>query len=162
MANQCNNSFSFTGKDLTEIKKLITEAIQTNKEKREGWLPEFIDVKKLHYAHYLFDVDIIMHSEDELVVSCWTKWSPPMEEIEQICRMAKVNCTCQYEELGCLLYGQFEYLYESDYTTDISLDESDIDRVSYNEEKDIYLFDGEIIESDYDAYQQMLDEKLGN
>jgi hypothetical protein len=58
------------------------------------------------------------------------------------------------------IYGQSEYNFETNHTTDIYLDDADTDRVQYDEENDQYLFDGEPVESDSEAYQTMLDEKL--
>ena len=158
MANHCYNSILFCGKDLGKIKEMIAEAIEVNKT--EGWLPETLDKDKLDYVHYLFDVEITMDSEDAIQIQCWTKWAPPILELEQIGREAGVSCTCWYEESGMGIYGQSEYNFETNYTTDIYLDDSEINRVQYDEENDCYLFDGEPVESDSEAYQSMLDEKL--
>ena len=95
MANHCYNGISFYGKDLTKIKEMIADAIVVNET--QGWLPESIDVSKLDYSHYLFDIEISDDSKSNLSINCWTKWSPPIEELEYICREAKVSCTCWYE-----------------------------------------------------------------
>ena len=139
---------------------MIAEAIEVNKI--EGWLPKSLDKDKLDYVHYLFDVEISTEEECETQIQCWTKWSPPILELEQIGRQAGVSITCWYDECGMGIYGQSEYNFETNYTTDISLDDSDMDRVQYDEENDRYLFDGEEIESDYEAFLTMLDEKLNN
>jgi len=158
MANHCFNGISFYGKNLTKIKKLIREAIEVNIN--HGWLPDFIDANKLRYAHYLFDVEIISESKESIGINCWTKWSPPIEELELLCRQLKVNCTCSYEESGMGIYGQSEYNFETDTTTDVYLDDDDTNRVQYDEENDCYLWDGKIVDSDIVAYQEMLDDKL--
>lgn len=159
MANHCYNSITFHGKDLSKIKEMIAEAIEVNKT--EGWLPKSIDVSKLSYVHYLFDVDIVYYEgEDKIFINCWTKWSPPLDELEHICREAQVSCYCSYDECGNLLYGEAEYNLETGYTTNVQLDDDDFSRVEYDEENDQYLFDGEPIESDSEAYQTILDEKL--
>ena len=160
MANCCYNGISFYGNDLTKIKEMIADAIVVNET--QGWLPESIDVSKLDYSHYLFDIEISDDTKDNLSINCWTKWSPPIQELEYICREAKVSCTCWYEEGGVGIYGQSEYCFETDYTTDVCLDDKDLDRVTYDEMKDCYLLDGEVIESDSEAYQEMLDDKLNN
>jgi hypothetical protein len=160
MANHCYNSIIFHGKDLGKIKEMIAEAIETNKT--EGWLPESLDKSKLDYVHYLFDVEISTEEEGEIQIQCWTKWAPPILELEQIGREAGVSITCWYDESGMCIYGQSEYNFETNQTTDIYLDDSDTDRVQYDEENDRYLFDGEPIESDYEAYLTMLDNKLNN
>jgi hypothetical protein len=161
MANHCYNSITFHGKDLGKIKEMIAEAIETNDTKHEGWLPETLDKDKLDYVHYLFDVEIVWEVEDEIQISCWTKWAPPMFELEHIGKESGVSCTCYYEELGMGLFGKSFYDVESNYTTDIFLDDEEINRVQYDEENDCYILDGEVIESDSEAYHLMLEEKLG-
>jgi hypothetical protein len=158
MANHCSNSITFHGKDLIKIKEMIAEAIEVNET--EGWLPKSIDVSKMSYVHYLFDVMITSEQEDEIQIQCWTKWAPPILELEQIGREAGVSCTCWYDEPGMAIYGQSEYDFETNHTTDIYLDDADTDRVQYDEENDQYLFDGKPVESDTIAYLTMLDEKL--
>ena len=160
MANHCYNGISFYGKDLTKIKEMIADAIVVNET--QGWLPESIDVSKLSYAHYLFDIEINGETKDSISLNCWTKWSPPIEELEFICREAQVSCTCWYEESGMAIYGQSEYCLETNYTSDVYLDDEETNRVTYDEDKDQYFLDGEPIESDTIAYQEMLDEKLNS
>jgi hypothetical protein len=160
MANHCYNSITFHGKDLSKIKEMIAEAIEVNET--EGWLPKSIDVSKMSYVHYLFDVEIMSEEQDEIQIQCWTKWSPPILELEHIGKEAGVSITCWYDESGMCIYGQSYYDVESDSTIDIRLDDADTDRVQYDEENDRYLFDGEPVESDTEAYLTMLDNKLNN
>lgn len=160
MANHCYNSILFCGKDLGKIKEMIAEAIETNNTKDEGWIHETLDKDKLDYVHYLFDVEVVWETECDIQIQCWTKWSPPIFELEHIGKEAGVSITCWYEEPGMGIYGQCEYCFKTNHTTDIFLDEAEINRVQYDEEKDCYLFDGEPVESDSEAYQTMLDEKL--
>jgi hypothetical protein len=161
MANHCYNGIVFHGKDLTKIKSMLAEAVEVNKT--EGWLPKSIDVSKMSYVHHLFDVDIVDdEGEDKVFINCWTKWSPPLDELEHICREAQVSCSCSYDESGMELYGESEYNLETDCTTNVYLTDEEVNRVQYDEENDCYLWDGNFVESDSDAYQEMLDEKLNN
>ena len=162
MANNCNCSITFRGNDMGKIKTMIAEAIEVNNTKYEGWLPNTMDKSNLDYEHYLFDVEIISETEDELQIQCWTKWSPPTKELEQICSEANVSCTCWYDEPGMGIYGQSFYDVSTGYTTDISLDETELGRVIYDDETEQYLYDGKPIESDYVAYLEMLDDKILN
>ena len=162
MANHCYNGISFYGKDLTKIKSMLAEAVEENTVNGLGWLPDSVINAELDYVHYLFDVDVYEESEDRISINCWTKWSPPLNELEYICREAKVNCTCWYEESGMELYGEANYNLETDCTTDVRLTDEEVNRVQYDEENDVYLWDGKPIESDSEAYQEMLDEKLNN
>jgi len=160
MANTCNNSIYFYGKDLSKIKEIIADAIRTNDKLQQGWLPEF--AKPEHcLARYFFDVCINHVTEgEELAVSCWTKWAPPLEELVAICKEANVSCLCLYDELGFLIYGQFQYDVSTDTQKDISLTDEDFDRVQEDKESDVYIFDGEVVESCYTAYAEILDQKL--
>ena len=158
MANHCYCGISFEGKDLTKIKSMIAEAIEVNKT--EGWLPKSIDVNKLNYPHYMFDIEINGETEDSISFACWTKWSPPIEELEYICKEANVSATCWYEETGMGIYGQSFFDINTGLTKDTFLSDEQVNRVQYDEEKDCYLFDGKEIESDMEAYEKMLDELL--
>jgi hypothetical protein len=158
MANHCFNGISFYGKDLTKIKEMIADAIVVNET--QGWLPTSIDVSKLNYPHYMFDIEINGETEDSISFACWTKWGPPIEELEYICKEANVSATCWYEESGMGIYGQAKYDLETDYTTDVRLTDEEVNRVQYDEKKDVYLLDGKPIESDSEAYEKMLDQKI--
>lgn len=155
MANHCYNWITFKGNDVSKIKEMMLEAIEVNKE--QGWLPKEVEGG---FSRYLFDVYINDDCPDFLSVQCWTKWSPPLDELVIICKLAGVSCVCNYEECGMMIYGEFEYLVDEDISVDTYLDEKDFDRVVYDEENDVYLFDGKVVDSDTTAYQEMLDEKL--
>jgi len=155
MANICTNTITFSGEDLSPIRNLIQE-IQEAEENNVGWLPEGY---KGEYGHYLFDVDITDH-DDEIVISCWTKWSPPIEEMMYLCKQTNVNVNIHYEEMGMGLYGVCGYNSSKDEFEDVCLDDDDINRIQYDEENDTYTLDGNPIESDYEEYENMLIEKL--
>lgn len=145
MANMCNNSVTFRGTDLIEIKRLMDDAIKTTNN-GIGWLPDGIDGDR-----YLFDVCF----QDE-----WyqfeTKWCPPIEEMVSICRKAKVSFSMNYEELGFNIYGTAEYDYDTDILKVVGLDDEHFNRIT--EDGDGYLLDGEFVESIYDALDIMLEE----
>jgi hypothetical protein len=155
MANICTNTITFSGEDLSPIRNLIQE-IQEAEENNVGWLPEGY---KGDYYHYLFDVDITDYDE-EIVISCWTKWSPPIYEMAYLCKQTNVNVNIHYEEMGMGLYGVCYYNSIDDEFEDICLDDDDINRIEYDEENDTYTLDGEPIESDYEEYENMLIEKI--
>jgi hypothetical protein len=155
MANICSNTITFTGTDLSIIRKAITE-IESKHKEGEGWLPDgFIG----SYLHYLFDVDV-QDYETDIVFNCWTKWAPPIEEMLHLCKGANINIELQYEEMGCQLYGVYHYDYATDTLSDTCLDYNDFARVVYDDDNDEYTFDGEPIESDSEAYEEILEEKL--
>ena len=153
MANICTNTITFSGEDLSGIRNLIDEINNTD---GYGWLPEgYVG----EYYHYLFDVDITDYDE-EIVISCWTKWSPPIDEMMYLCKQTNVNVNIHYEEMGMGLYGVCYYDLNTDEVEDVCLDDKDINRIEYDEENDCYTLDGEPIQSDFEEYENMLIEKL--
>lgn len=157
MANNCNNTITFSGEDLSPIRNLIQE-IQEAEENNVGWLPEGY---KGDYDHYLFDT-YIMDNDTEIIIECWTKWSPPIDEMVYLCKQANVNVSIHYDEMGMGLYGLCYYNSSKDEFEDTCLDDNDTNRIQYDEENDIYTLDGNPIESesDYEEYENMLIEKL--
>lgn len=157
MENHCYNTITFKGKDLTKIRQMIADAIKTNET--QGWLPQSSQENR-DLSRYLFDVYVSDDLDDLITITCWTKSSPPLEELEFICKEAQVSGSCWYDECGCMLFGEFSYDVETDISNCIALTDEDFDRVVYDKENDVYLFDGKVVDSDYTAYQEMLDEKL--
>lgn len=155
MANICTNTITFSGEDLSPIRNLIQE-IQEAEENNVGWLPEGY---KGDYYHYLFDVDITDYDE-EIVINCWTKWSPPIDEMMYLCKQTNVNVNIHYEEMGMGLYGVCGYNSSKDEFEDVCLDDDDINRIQYDEENNTFTLDGEPIQSDFEEYENMLIDKL--
>jgi hypothetical protein len=155
MANICNNTITFSGEDLSLIRNLFDEIKKENTD-GYGWLPEGY---KGEYGHYLFDVDITDH-DDEIIVDCWTKWAPPIEEMIYLCKNTNIHVNINYDEMGMGLYGQCYYDSKTNEFKDVCLDDDDINRIQYDEDNDIYTLDGNPVESDYEEYYNMLTEKL--
>jgi hypothetical protein len=155
MANICTNTITFSGDDLSPIRNLIQEIQQENTD-GYGWLPEGY---KGEYSHYLFDVDVTDH-DDEIIIDCWTKWAPPIEEMMYLCKNTNIHVNIHYEEMGMGLYGKFYYDSKTNEFEDVCLDDDEINRIQYDEDNDIYTLDGNPIESDYEEYENMLNKKL--
>jgi hypothetical protein len=148
MANMCSNYITITGDDLTKIRELLEKA----KQDADGWLPDGME------GGWLFGIYMYANEDDLIIFECESKWSPPTEELEAIGKLCKVNITNQYEELGSYEYGQSDFRIDTMQTVITCLDEEDIQRVT--EYEDLYKFNDEIYESRYDAYEQMLQEKI--
>jgi len=155
MANNCWNTITFSGNDLTAIKQIIKETTNMN----EGYLPSFVDISNLSYPKYLFDIYVVYDDDSIIRITCWTKWSPPTEELIQICRHLKINCSCLYEELGMGIFGRMEYDCTTDTDNDIYLTEEEISSVKYDHDTGLYSYDGELYESDTEIYSEMLESK---
>lgn len=154
MANMCVNFITITGKDLTKIREQLKLASKSN----QSWLPEALEGRDS--MRWLFDIYIVNDYEDSLEIQCETKWAPPTEELEAIGKLFSVNIANLYEELGSAVYGFSKFSVETMKTTDTWLDEEELDRVVFDEETGLYLFDGEFCECEAEAYEQILQEKL--
>jgi len=155
MANHCTNTITFSGEDLSPIRNLIDEIKQENTD-GYGWLPDGFNSKN---EHALFDVEVD-DNDNEIILNCWSKWSPPIEEIIYMVKGTNINFVLLYEEIGTGLYGVTYYDSTTGTLNDTLLDDDDINRVTYNEETDEYLFDGEYTESQFESYFDILMEKV--
>jgi hypothetical protein len=65
-----------------------------------------------------------------------------------------------YEELGCCIFGKA--IFENSELTDIYLEDEDFDQYQYDEEKDQWIFEGNIYGSDYEILEILLERKIEN
>jgi hypothetical protein len=154
MANHCANKIVFSGENLSLIRNLFDEIRKENGD-NYGWSPEGYTTKGFYRC--LFDVDIT-DNEYEIIFECWTKWSPPTDEMLYLC-FGNVNFSIEYEEVGMEVFGKCFYDSETNTFDDIYLTDEDFKRVECNEDSE-WTFDGNVIESRYDAFEQMLNDKL--
>lgn len=163
MANHCYNFIQVRGSGMNEAHKIIKQALN-DYPNGQGYLPEWIDLSKLSYAHYLFDIENVYKYESIFYFQCWTKWSPPMEELKMISqRIRDTRFEMEYEEGGVGIYGRC-VIENGEVINQTELTEEEVDSVQYDEKKGVYvrhLPDGktETYESDNVAFAEMLDEK---
>lgn len=164
MANHCMNwinVYSY-GMDMTAFGEAIAEAIQTN-ETGGGWLPEGDEVG-LDYPHYLFDISDYTQDKGYASWNCWTKWSPPLEELCRLsARFMGLEFYLEWDESGMGLYGRC-VIKDGAVQHLIELDDKDLAQVTWDDEMGVYLWrkeDGSVEEweSDSDIFSQMLDDK---
>lgn len=155
MANWCSNTVVFEGNE--ETIQQIQQIFQTMKEKEEqterGQLPDFITDENGGYFFNLYwnEGDIGMFQYE-------TKWSPNIEIVQKIAEHYNVNFTQDYEEMSNLVYGRATF--SNKLLTDIYLEDEDFEQYYYDEETDIYHFEGEVYESDYEILEILLTRKL--
>jgi len=89
-----------------------------------------------------------------------TKWSPNTEAVKQIAEHFKVNFTQDYEELGCLVYGQA--IFENGILNDTCLDSQDFDSYELDDETDTYHFEGKEYDSEWEILDTLLERKMAN
>ena len=160
MANNCNNIIIVSGDDTVRINDMFHRAMEYNNEYGYGWLPEDDDIEALDYQHYLFDVE----RQDKDVWRCWTKWSPPIDELCIISRSyPNVTFHMEWDEPGFSLYGKC-VITNGVLTSLVELSKEELEQVQYDEEEDHYVWtrpDGtvETFECDSEIYDMMLNGK---
>jgi hypothetical protein len=109
MANWCSNFVTFTGRS-GNIEKLYSDIERLKQEQIEHGN----GVSLLSHGNtnrYMFALDIQSHDKNELIINFETKWYISIEDFKVICDKYKVNISCDYEEPGMGIYGNYQYLY---------------------------------------------------
>lgn len=148
MANWCSNHLLATGGNVKGLHEIFESARRHTLEKHEGWM------FTTDGDRYLFDFD---RNDDQWDFE--TRWSPPIEEIVIIARTLGVSVEMDYVEMSSCVYGRMRYDHTTGEVIDIYLDDSDFDRVEYDEDNDIYEFEGKVYDSEYEPLEIMLDAK---
>ena len=162
MANNCYNWIQMYGDNLNDVNKMIDEAVKRNDE-GYGWLPTEREFN-LNYVHYLFDIQDYDKGDDESRMMCWTKWSPPIEELKIISTMHPgVEFHMQWEECGFQLYGRC-VVKDGVVVHYIDLTDDELNSVVYDDDMDEYVWrkdDGTSVIVDYESevYEELLDKK---
>lgn len=100
MANWCMNYLTVSGERSGEFGELLKSLEDASTD--EGQVIDFID--KGDIDGYFFDIYI-----DEYGVSYQTKWSPNINVLIKCAEHFGIDFELDYEEPGCLLYGQYKY-----------------------------------------------------
>lgn len=156
MPNWCYNYASFSGERTKELADLLKEGADYNQEFHQGWAPKFIPDPD----RYLFDISNIELTPDgNLRVRFETKWAPSLTDFDQICNHFNLSGELEYEELAMGIYGKYTYDPELG-GKDVYLDGAEIDSIEYNEETDMYYYNGQESESQYEFLSDILDAKI--
>lgn len=157
MANWCSNTVVFGGNPETieQIKWLFQTMATQEQQEQKGQLPDFVNPKN---GGYFFD--LYFENDDTEVFQYQTKWSPNIEIVQEIAEHFKVDFVQDYEELGCCIFGKA--IFENSELTDIYLEDEDFDQYQYDEEKDQWIFEGNIYGSDYEILEILLERKIEN
>ena len=153
MANWCNNTLVFEGhpKAIEQINGLFKSMAEKQKTEDLGQLPDFVQDTDGVYFFDIYQDDYIQYQ---------TKWSPNTEAVKQIAEHFKVGFTQDYEELGHSIYGKT--IFEDGVLTDIYLDQQDFDSFDFEEETDIYHFEGKEYDSEWEILETLLERKIEN
>ena len=155
MANWCSNTVVFEGKPeaITAIQELFQSMKEKEEKTEEGQLPEFMEDTN---GGYFFN--IYWSEGDKGQFQYETKWSPNIEIVQRIAEYYQVDFVQDYEEMGNLVYGRATY--RDGKLSDIFLGDDDFEAYEQDEETDLYLFEGEEYESDYEILETLLERKI--
>lgn len=153
MANWCNNTVVFEGtpETIEQINELFRTMIEQEKKEVFGQMPDFVGSKN---GSYFFEIC----QSDTATFNYQTKWSPNTEILQQIAERWNVDFVHDYEERGCLIYGRATF--SDKLLTDIYLEDDDFEKYQFDEETDIYHFEGKEYDSEWGILETLLERKI--
>lgn len=145
MANYCNNTLIFFGKEenLNKVMSLFQNMIGNEKKTGKGQLPDCT----LSDDGWFFDTYI----SEEDVIYYETRWSPNISVVKDIADYYHVSFELDYDESSNYIYGRVSYY--SNILLDNCLDYEDFEKIEYDEDKCNYIFENE----EYESQQEILD-----
>lgn len=153
MANWCFNTVTFQGEG-DQIGKLQDLFYQLQEQfilNDKGQLPAFIEKE----TEYFFDMTMT-----DKVLTYVTKWTPNLETMVQIAHHFGVGFVFQYEETANGIYG--EAVYEDGILKDVFLEIADFARYTYDEEQEVYWFEGQSYGDSTDILEILLERRKSN
>jgi len=154
MANWCLNTVTFQAEsaEIDKLQELFLNMQAQFMLKVAGQLPPFLKAD----TGYLFDIDMA-----DNVLTYMTKWVPNADVICQIADHYDADFVMRYEECAMGIYG--ETAYTNGELTDICLEMEDFDQYSYDEGREVYLFEGDTFEDSDEILEILLTRrKLAN
>lgn len=148
MANWCSN-FILTGNQ--DVKDVFQKLIKRQEESGQGETLDWFEDDR-----YLFDIEIYGDS-----IMFQTKWGPALKTGQALAKTLKTEIELDYDEPSNLVYGKAIFNPKGE-ITDYYLSDLDFDKYEYNEEKDVYIFEGQEYESDEDIKEILLQRKMND
>ena len=148
MANWCSN-FILTGNQ--DVKDVFQKLIKRQEKSGQGETLDWFEDDR-----YLFDIEIYGDS-----IMFQTKWGPALKTAEALAKTLKTEIELDYDEPSNLVYGKAIFNPKGE-IKDYYLSDLDFDKYEYNEEKDIYIFEGQEYESDEDIKEILLKRKMND
>lgn len=150
MPNWCSNYLTLIGtkEKINQVQQLFHEMAEKQEKEGCGQLPDFITEEE----GYFFD---IMVADD--VIYYETRWSPNTKILLRIAQYLEFDFIHSYEECGCQIFGEAEYM--KGVLKSFDLETEDFDLFGYDEEKDQWLFENEYYESDHEIKDILLERK---
>lgn len=154
MANWCSNWVVFHGdeKTLGNIQELFTAMKAREEETGHGQLPDFAGPEDRYFFNIYIDGD------SQGVYQYQTRWAPNTEALVAIARQYGAGFEQDYEESGCMVFGKATFA--DGVLGDTCLDGEDFDAYEYDQQQDLYHFEGETYESSYEILETLLVRKM--
>jgi len=155
MANWAQNWVNFSGEE-TQIKKVnaMFKAMHEKEiETNEGQLPPFMTEPK---EDYFFEI----YEDDSETISYATKYTPNILDLVEIANHFDLNFKVSYEESGCNLFGKAIFTAGNSEAKCYDLDDSDFDLFHYDDEADMYVYEGETYECESDILETLFEKKF--
>jgi hypothetical protein len=153
MANWCFNTVTFNGEadEIEKLKDLFYNMQAQFILHDKGQLPSFIHQNSDHF----FDMNIAGN-----VLTYNTKWTPNLETMVQIADYFGVGFVFHYEETANGVFG--EAVYQDCILRDVFLEIADFARYTYDEEKEVYWFEGKSYEDNTEILEILLERRKLN
>lgn len=160
MPNWCFNHVKFTGNNTRKAITLLQELEKKCQETGQGQLPSFIDPEKYFGNSYMFDINVHNDLDGKPTNSFdyQTKWAPNTEALIDIAKHFKLEFEQQYDEMGMGIYGRA--FYRNGELETFDLDDATLQQIEYDEETDMYKYQGEEWESQYELIEMLLDNMI--
>lgn len=155
MANWAQNWVTFSGEEvkLNQVKALFKAMEIKGKETNEGQIPPFV---KQPIQDYFFEI----YADETDTVSYATKWSPNVEDLIVIANHFDLNFISTYEETASSIFGKAVFTSGNTEAKFYDLDNEDFDLYQFNEEGDIYTYEGENFESESEILETIFEKKF--
>ena len=151
MANWCNNWVTLDGEP-ENVKAFMNDIIKLEKESAKTNMG--VRAIEDEGGEYMFDIYV-----DEGGFSFESKWSPVFASLRYLAGKHGVTVTNNYEEGGCQVYGQWTS--DGECETDVYLESEEWDlAVPGNKDCEFYIYKGVKYDSQEDALQLILEEKI--
>lgn len=153
MANWCYNRISFTGSEenLQKVIELFSQLREKEQKEQCGQKADFNTKDEWFFSIYVEETDYI---------SFESKWSPCIENITEIAKKFDLNYEYQFEECGNCVFGKAVYTSGNEEAEILDLSDEDFDLFMYDDEEDIYIYNGENYESDFEILENIWEKKF--
>lgn len=150
MANWCNNNVIFSGENVDKVEEMFDKLIEEQAVDGYGVRPDWEACEKYN-ALYLFNIE----KHDAVSYRVETKWGPPLNTMLLIGRRFKVGFYMNWDEPGMGLYGRM--VFDPSMPDVAMIGDASGTNFQYDEEKEMYIFEGEEYESEYEFMDDVVE-----